>query len=965
MASEDLGLKVAIDGFRQFMRQMGDMDKTIDDQGRSWSGLSGIAGRAASALGNAARIGFRVVAGAAVAATTAVVALGGAMLKLAIDAAPLEGIGRTFETFASRGVVSLDALRQASLNTIPDFELMRTANEALAGAAEEIQGPLGEALPRFLEIARAAARATGKDFNFLFSSLVSGVKRNSPLLIDNAQIALSSTEAYERFAEANGLVASELSKEQQQLALVDEILRQGAPMVEQFGSGQLTAAERSAQLTTQLKNMKDRIGIALLPALNTLLGYLSGLASRIGPRIIKFFENFGSVLNGFISFIGTALEDGDLLNDWLTHLPNNIRPAAQAIANLLLTGIDFIKFIRDAVITGDSLNDWLSHLPEGFRQPAKAIADFILSAITKFIEIRDWIVKNWPAITESLKTAWKDVWTFIQEIADKFIQFFRDNFPGIAEDSKGALQSIIDFWNAIVPALDNVWEIIKGIVSGAIDFILGIIQLNLQIARGDWEGAWETIKTTASNLWESIKTIAAEFIEGVLNIIGTNTEEFRETWRNNWEMLRVIVAQVFENVKSAVAGAIDRVRESISDGSDRISQSWTDTWESIKTTVTTAISNIATAISMKITEIKQSWQSILESIAIIASTIWNSIKESILTSLENLFTAMGLDLGEMKEQWSAIWQDILLIASTIWERIITFLQEKVIALRTAIQDRIDALRSWWETTWTIFTSIIETAWGMFITIISDKIGIIYAKITEAIQGIRDWWTTNWDIFTQVLGTVWNTIVTIVSEKVQEIWSAITTKVEEIRTWWETTWDTFSQILGTVWDTIITIVSEKAQEIFNTISGRITEIKTWISERVDEFHEVGKNLIDGIKDGILDAAGAMISAVTDTVGNAVQAAKNALGIESPSRVFASIGQNMMAGLSQGIGQLEPMVRAQIQAAVMPVSAGSGGGMTIDNSRTINAPISAPATINNGMDAAGFSNMIERSVVRALQ
>jgi len=63
--------------------------------------------------------------------------------------------------------------------------------------------------------------------------------------------------------------------------------------------------------------------------------------------------------------------------------------------------------------------------------------------------------------------------------------------------------------------------------------------------------------------------------------------------------------------------------------------------------------------------------------------------------------------------------------------------------------------------------------------------------------------------------------------------------------------------------------------------------------------MGSNLINGLKRGIQDAAGNVVSAAKKVVSNAISAAKNLLGIHSPSKVFADIGKYSGEGFIQGL------------------------------------------------------------------
>ena len=65
--------------------------------------------------------------------------------------------------------------------------------------------------------------------------------------------------------------------------------------------------------------------------------------------------------------------------------------------------------------------------------------------------------------------------------------------------------------------------------------------------------------------------------------------------------------------------------------------------------------------------------------------------------------------------------------------------------------------------------------------------------------------------------------------------------------------------------------------------------------------MGRDIISGFVNGIKAAAGRLISAVTGAVGNAIDAAKNLLGIGSPSKVFKEFGGWTMEGFEIGVNK----------------------------------------------------------------
>lgn len=63
-------------------------------------------------------------------------------------------------------------------------------------------------------------------------------------------------------------------------------------------------------------------------------------------------------------------------------------------------------------------------------------------------------------------------------------------------------------------------------------------------------------------------------------------------------------------------------------------------------------------------------------------------------------------------------------------------------------------------------------------------------------------------------------------------------------------------------------------------------------------EVGKNIVKGVWEGIQSMASWLMSKVSGFFGGIVSGVKSILGIHSPSKVFAGIGENMALGLGEG-------------------------------------------------------------------
>jgi tape measure domain-containing protein len=78
---------------------------------------------------------------------------------------------------------------------------------------------------------------------------------------------------------------------------------------------------------------------------------------------------------------------------------------------------------------------------------------------------------------------------------------------------------------------------------------------------------------------------------------------------------------------------------------------------------------------------------------------------------------------------------------------------------------------------------------------------------------------------------------------------------------------------------------------------------WINENSPRLNQAGKDLVEAIINGMISGVASLgqgaINAISGLAGDAIDAAKNILGIASPSKVFREIGNNVVLGFVKGI------------------------------------------------------------------
>jgi len=141
-------------------------------------------------------------------ASVGIVAVGVAVAKMAKTAGKAESVRDSFkqmtEGWGQDARTIIDKTKEASRNTISEFDIMQGALKSMTLIGKDAMGDLTETFPKMAEIAKKASRTTGHDVGFMLESIVNGIGRSSVKWLDNTGIVIDATNAYKKYAQSIG-----------------------------------------------------------------------------------------------------------------------------------------------------------------------------------------------------------------------------------------------------------------------------------------------------------------------------------------------------------------------------------------------------------------------------------------------------------------------------------------------------------------------------------------------------------------------------------------------------------------------------------------------------------------------------------------------------------------------------------------------------------------------------------------
>jgi hypothetical protein len=189
-----------------------------------------------------------------------------------------EGVGRAFAKIGS--VADLQNLRNNVRGTISDFKLMQEAVKASTFGV-----PVKE-LGTLLQFAGKMANDTGQDMDYLVESIVIGIGRKSPKILDNLGISADKLKSKMKGVSMESATVSEVT------TAVASIARD---YMTEFGGMAETNATKIQRITAEWENFKKSLATS-----DSFSSVLSGLLTDI-EMIVTGYAGAGDIAKGIFS----------------------------------------------------------------------------------------------------------------------------------------------------------------------------------------------------------------------------------------------------------------------------------------------------------------------------------------------------------------------------------------------------------------------------------------------------------------------------------------------------------------------------------------------------------------------------------------------------------------------------------------------------------------------------------------
>jgi len=331
-------------------------------------------------------------------------------LRTSIElSAKFQGVERGFNNLAKSVGFSSQAfnkLQKATDGTMSSMDLMQQANNAMLLGITDSEDQMAE----MFDVAQRLASALGKDTAFGIESLVTGLGRQSKLMLDNLGIMVDVGSANEAYAKELGKTVAELTDAEKKQGFVNETMKEARALVANLGEEQLTTRDKMLQMNTAISDMAISFGDLLAPVVTAGANVMTDFANDMKTAFefistIDFKKTGQNLLNSgdalMKAFTDTVKAYFDFIPDFWRNAINQIFPVLKKVLNGMIELVtEFASFIWEPIPI--SAHIMVLKIKKFFVEMSVHMTNKMREAVNNIKEEFNKLIEEWPKISEKI-----------------------------------------------------------------------------------------------------------------------------------------------------------------------------------------------------------------------------------------------------------------------------------------------------------------------------------------------------------------------------------------------------------------------------------------------------------------------------------------------------------------------------------------------------------------------------------
>ena len=383
---------------------------------------------------------------------------------------PIENSFKSMTKAAGMSTSTLNKLTKATDGTVGSMELMKQANNVMMLGVADSE----EQMSRMFDTAQRLAEAVGKDATYGIESLVTGLGRQSKLMLDNLGIMVDVEKGNKDYAGSLGKTASELTDAEKKQAFINAALENADEILARIGPEQETFQRKTQKLSAALEDMGRSVGEIVIPVLSDAIDIFYNIKTSMSGAIetaqnVDWSATWGNFLDALPDVIQTYRMIWSDIFDYIVDL----LPAFwQKFKNGIVETVNFMwsafqnlaKFWIDPLVA--TFGIFVFKTKKKFQEMWADMKDLVLGSLEWIVEQFNKVVPSAIAIDLKFgdvdRSAIKETETMIKSFQDSLAKTdLMETIMGVTDDSVSNATELFESINNRIDELKDKLIVLK------------------------------------------------------------------------------------------------------------------------------------------------------------------------------------------------------------------------------------------------------------------------------------------------------------------------------------------------------------------------------------------------------------------------------------------------------------------------------------------------------------------------
>ena len=238
-------------------------------------------------------------------------------------------------------------------------------------------------------------------------------------------------------------------------------------------------------------------------------------------------------------------------------------------------------------------------------------------------------------LNANLVPAFTAVGNFLRPLVEQFQAFF----AGLGQGNGKVSQLATFFTTQVVPA-------VQGVISAFQGYLAVVIPIIRQVAQAVMSG-WSQIQPQVKSIWTSVKNIIVNALSIVKSVVQVATRVISAVWQRFGGTILRFITSTMKNVATVLKGAFQIIEGLFQVVSSALRGDWSGLWNGIKKIVSGAISVVKGIVSQGFNVVRTVTSAAWNAMKAVVARAWDGIENAVSSGIQTLLITIRLLPGKI------------------------------------------------------------------------------------------------------------------------------------------------------------------------------------------------------------------------------------------------------------------------------------------------------------------------------